>query len=1234
MEQLMMRTVDNVRRITFALLAGQLLHSPLFAQFGTVQPIGHAQMGTSPTELVDLDGDGDRDLVFLADNSISWMPNSGTGSFWPRRMAVDDIQYLKVMDLDQDGDLDLIGVRDEVMVWAANTGGGRFPAPVVEVGACPSFSDIGYGDMDGDEDVDLFYTSFTTGVLAWFANDGSHHFGPAQVISNVAAAYTCRAFDLDLDGDLDPLTTIASYSVWIPNNGNGTFAAPVQLAISNAAYQFEHVDIDNDQDADIVTMSRLNGSAGGVSWYAQESPGVYGTRQEISAWGMKHMSFRDFDLDGDLDMMGLRGDLMRKHTNDGSGVFTVGTIIEGTVNCFMALCEDLNNDGAMDVVGLHGGDELPVRALTKFGDHSGNFGAGTHIGWKQDTDIKVHMGDLNGDGHEDVLALHTDNEKLSWYPGLGNGGYGLEKIITVQSTTGAYTYYMYQEVSIADMDGDGDQDIVLAVYNGTENVVVLVNNGSGEFTAGMDLLLNVSNPWSVTTVDIEGDGDQDVLSRYDQSGIGLSINNGTGQFSAPVNVTDQPSNEVVHGDLDDDGDVDLALNYASSITLLENTGSGWITYATVASPFTAERMVLHDLNADGFDDLLHITGAVVRCHMNDGNGGVVRIDLPDSAAMEVAVGDIDLDGKPDLVYGATNALRWLRNTGGGIFEPGIIISATNGAYDRVRLSDVDADGDLDVITSSVEKGLIALYENYTLAPCIIHGTIFLDTDEDGVLDVGEDSLPLLPVHLTPAAPALYTDGSGAYEAHVEPGTYSADLLGLAPLWTATTPVPLTTTLTVQDNLQNGFDIGIVATVDTTIIATELVLGSAPCGSTSSLWLALRNAGTRVEEGSVMLALDDRFGFLSSTPPPTTATAELITWDFADLALFQQRTITVQVLQPAVEFIDSTWTHLLTVSTLGQSTGLFLDTLQGVVTCSYDPNDKQVQPVGYGAHGAVPTSTEELQYTIRFQNTGTAPATDVELRDLLDGRIDPSSVRLTASSHPISTLQVDEDGELHALFAGIMLPDSGADFAASQGFIRFLCSTRITPLAHLTRIENDAAIHFDLNAPVITNTTVNTWVDCSLWQPVITTTSANMLVATDGESYQWYLDDEPLAGATARLITALDDGSYTVDVRDAYGCERRSAVYAHIASGVGHADRYAARVMPNPFLGQFTIRMSEDLPEHVTIRLMDQQGRQLDLRTSRYGNELIVYRGSLAAGLYTVLIQHEGQVLSSMRVVAE
>ncbi|MBL0097101.1 MAG: hypothetical protein IPP46_11945 [Bacteroidetes bacterium] len=151
--------------------------------------------------------------------------------------------------------------------------------------------------------------------------------------------------------------------------------------------------------------------------------------------------------------------------------------------------------------------------------------------------------------------------------------------------------------------------------------------------------------------------------------------------------------------------------------------------------------------------------------------------------------------------------------------------------------------------------------------------------------------------------------------------------------------------------------------------------------------------------------------------------------------------------------------------LSDNTSSLLKTVIG----SFDPNDKQVAPEGLGATGDVLHNTR-FDYRIRFQNTGTASAINIFVMDTIDSDLDLNTFVMHRASHTYDL--VINGNILTWRFFNINLPDSNTNEPLSHGFIEYSISPK-PGLADGTTIENVAAIYFDFNQPVITNTTLNT-----------------------------------------------------------------------------------------------------------------------------------------------------------------
>jgi fimbrial isopeptide formation D2 family protein len=133
--------------------------------------------------------------------------------------------------------------------------------------------------------------------------------------------------------------------------------------------------------------------------------------------------------------------------------------------------------------------------------------------------------------------------------------------------------------------------------------------------------------------------------------------------------------------------------------------------------------------------------------------------------------------------------------------------------------------------------------------------------------------------------------------------------------------------------------------------------------------------------------------------------------------------------------------------------------------SLDPNEKNVFPLDVVNEGY----NEWFNYTIHFQNTGNAPAMDIRLVDTLDKNLDLKTFQVVEASHQNQFSIVNN--KLTFKFADIQLADSASNPEGSKGFVHYRIKPKSNLLAGNT-ISNRAAIYFDYNAPVMTNTTVN------------------------------------------------------------------------------------------------------------------------------------------------------------------
>ncbi|NMH28752.1 DUF7619 domain-containing protein [Flavobacterium silvaticum] len=233
----------------------------------------------------------------------------------------------------------------------------------------------------------------------------------------------------------------------------------------------------------------------------------------------------------------------------------------------------------------------------------------------------------------------------------------------------------------------------------------------------------------------------------------------------------------------------------------------------------------------------------------------------------------------------------------------------------------------------------------------------------------------------------------------------------------------------------------------------------------------KNLGTTSQPGYVTLNFNNDRTFNSSVTTLDQNNTGSISWNTPVLAPFATFENTVIFTMngptdtPAVNLGQETHiTAGLAVAsdenTANNTTSVFQTTIG-----SYDPNDKAVNQ---GAEVSLEQATDGFDYTVRFQNTGTASADRVVIEDMIDEGLDLSTLRIIGSSHPY-TLQV-MGRKLVAFFENINLPASEDDEPGSHGYITYHIKPTNT-VAVGSQFSNTASIFFDFNFPIVTNEVV-------------------------------------------------------------------------------------------------------------------------------------------------------------------
>ncbi len=350
------------------------------------------------------------------------------------------------------------------------------------------------------------------------------------------------------------------------------------------------------------------------------------------------------------------------------------------------------------------------------------------------------------------------------------------------------------------------------------------------------------------------------------------------------------------------------------------------------------------------------------------------------------------------------------------------------------------------------------------------GNVYYDINQNGFKDGGDYGLPGMRVRQLPDSTYGFSNIGGNYTIGLMAGSHQFEFAPLPGSNFAVTSAP-TLNFTVPPSA-TGLDFGVTSTSPDYSCTIQMNAGILRCNTSVAHIIYFTNWGNLPFNGYIKLVLDSNVTFQNCSPMPAQVNGDTVIWNFTSLPTGLTSSIyaNVQMPGPGVLISNTAYIYALDGSSMVQN--VQSATKSGTVVCSYDPNDKAVSPPGVQPpHFTL--KTDSLEYLIRFQNTGNDTAFNVTIVDYLDPDLDRNTLEVLGSSHSVMT-EVQNDGDVWFSFANILLPDSNVNEPGSHGFVSY----RIRPksgLADGTEINNTAYILFDVNAPVVTNTTWNTLV---------------------------------------------------------------------------------------------------------------------------------------------------------------
>jgi hypothetical protein len=674
--------------------------------------------------LGDMDGDGDLDIVLThisGGAGIVQYLNNGSGSFGSlSAILLNDGQDIELIDWDSDGDLDILGSTNITLI--ANNGDATYTT-VSNYGSGGTGYFLTKADVNNDGRMDLIASDYGSNVVRIYRNDVNGHFYALASLSAGTNPVGVKAADFNGDGNIDIVVanyTSESIGVYL-GNGDGTFGTATTYNVAGGPYDLDVADIDGDGDVDVAVSMQVGD---GVNVYLNNGTGTLESPVFFAGGNNpRGIVLADFNGDRKIDIA--------TANNFGNNVSVLKTSIPApTVTSVSPALNAVDVAADSDITVTF---STPMNASTLVADSilvTGSLGG-------------IYSGSVSSTTNSITFAPSVD-----FKPGEVVEITVTNSVRNVESVAMARPYtYMFTVGSVEsdglfragasidldwndivtseqiDIDGDGDIDIVSFTTSGY--VLVRKNDGNGGYAATSQAYIGSGTLDDALLFDIDQDGDLDVVSaHYDLGRIGILRNNGSGAFSDPKSNTASGASALALVDMNADGFADVIMTNRDldriDVYLHNGYTNQFIGFgsssANLATGISPRAIVSGDLNGDGNMDVAVADSgsANISVFLNNANGTLATAVsyTVGTVPSKLTMADIDGDGHLDILVANTGSdnVSVLVNNGDGTFENAVNYTVGD-EPSAITATDIDGDGLIDLLVANAASDNVSILLN-------------------------------------------------------------------------------------------------------------------------------------------------------------------------------------------------------------------------------------------------------------------------------------------------------------------------------------------------------------------------------------------------------------------------------------------------------------------------------------------------------------------------------------------